>query len=240
MAREPFSTTLTEIQELSPTVRHFRFTLDSGGPFVFKAGQFVMLHAPIDPEKPIRRPYSIASPPTETSNVDLMVKLVDGGPVTNWMWELKEQDKANLDGPYGAFVLPKELPRELILISTGTGLAPFRSMTLMLLEQKADVKITMLFGVRYEDEIPYSEEFDALAKQHPNFQFIPTISRPRNQPKPWTGEVGYVQTKLEQYAPAKPDKLIYICGLSPMIKAVEETALKLGFDKKQIHYEKYD
>ena len=241
MAKPPVPTTVTQIRALTDTVKHFRFTFAPGGAFGFKAGQFLMLHVPKPGEaSPVRRAYSIASPPHDTGAVELVVKRVDGGLASNYLFSLAEGTACAVDGPYGAFVLPTPLPQELIFICTGTGIAPFRAQIHTLFRQGTDATLTLIFGVRYEDEILYADEWRALAAAHPNFRFVPTISRPRNTPAPWTGEVGYVQTKVAAHAPAGPEKAVFICGLWDMISAVETTCRELGYTKQQLHYERYD
>ncbi|MBI1953918.1 MAG: FAD-dependent oxidoreductase [Candidatus Omnitrophica bacterium] len=221
-------------------MKHFRFTLDDPKAFSFRAGQFLMLHAPVGPEGLIRRAYSICSPPHDQGAVELVVKFVEKGLVTPWLFGLKQGASVNVDGPYGAFLLPKTLPKELVFVGTGTGIAPFRSQIETLFRQGCPAAITLLFGVRYEDEILYRQRWDELEKARPNFRFVPTISRPRHLPVPWTGEVGYVQTKLAGCVKPGPEKALMICGLWDMIQAVEKTCLEMGFAKSQIHYERYD
>lgn len=241
MAKPPVPTTVIEIRPLSETVKHYRLQFDKGATFSFKAGQFLMIHVPkAGGPKPVRRAYSIASPPDDAAGVEvtaeIVVKRVEGGLASNWLDSLKMGASVHIDGPWGAFVLPPVLPKELVFVCTGTGIAPFRSQIKTLMHEKSDVKMTLIFGVRFENEILYDEEWKAIAKVNPNFKYIPTVSRPKD----WGGETGYVQTKIAQFAPPSPDRKIYICGLWDMISAVEKTCLELGYDKKQIHYERYD
>lgn len=187
--------------------------------------------------KPVRRAYSIASPPRENDRLELVIKLVQGGVVTNWFWTLKEGDAVRVHAPFGKFVLPEKVDFDILFVAVGTGIAPFRSMILEMLPAGFKGKITLLFGTRYDDRIPYHEEFTDLARKHPNFTYIPTISRPGPG---WKGETGYVQTKVEKFFSDPAGKRIYICGLNEMIQAVQEAALRLGYAKEQVHYEKYD
>ncbi|MBI4227022.1 MAG: FAD-dependent oxidoreductase [Candidatus Omnitrophica bacterium] len=242
MAKPPIVTTLAELRELSPTVKHFRFAFDAGDGFPFKAGQFLMLHVPQDGQPPVRRAYSICSPPHDAGAVEIVVKRVEKGLASNYLFGLSANQRVTVDGPYGAFVLPTPLPKHLVFVCTGTGIAPFRAQIQTLFKTGVDAttRLTLIFGVRYEDEVLYDEEWRGLAKTHPNFRFIPTISRPRHMPAPWTGETGYVQTKLAHYAPPTPETAVFICGLWDMISAVEKTCRELGYTKKQIHYERYD
>jgi len=233
---EHYTTTLEKIIHLTPTVRTFRFRFPAGHGFSFQAGQFCMVDVP-EGTKIRKKAYSIASAPYEREYLDLCIKLVEGGLATNWFWSLQEGDQVNLGGPYGNFVLPESLNDDLVFIATGTGLAPFRSMLHELHHEKDrfDRNIWLIFGVRYEDQILYDEEWRSLAQQEQRFHYIPTISRP----KQWDGEVGYVQEKLVKYIEGPQGKRLYVCGLVPMIEAVEQTAIKMGFDLKQIHFEKY-
>lgn len=236
----PLSTTLGKIFHLTDTVRTFRLRFPEGRWVPFKAGQFCMVHVPKGEhdDKPLKKAYSICSAPFETGYLDLCIKLVEGGFATNWFWTLKEGDSVTITIPYGGFVLKEPIEDDLIFIATGTGIAPLRSMAKVLLRNGFRKTILLVFGVRYEDEILYEEEFRELEKKHPNFKFIPTISRPRH-PETWKGEIGYVQEKLKKYASDPKGKQIYVCGLVPMIEAVQKTAEEIGFDKKRVHFEKY-
>lgn len=235
MPLEPVTTKLEKIFTLSDTVRTFRLRLPEGKWIPFKAGQFCMVQVPKEGDKPLKKAYSICSSPFETGYLDLCIKLVEGGFATNWFWTLKVGDDVTVTLPYGGFVLKEPVENDLVLIATGTGLAPLRSMLRVLLRDGFQKPITLIFGVRYENEVLYSDEFRDLEKKHANFKFIPTISRPKD----WKGEVGYVQEKLKKYFTDPTRKQIYVCGLVPMIEAVQKTAEEIGFDKKQVHFEKY-
>ncbi len=239
MPLEPVITKLEKIFELSPTVRTFRLRFPDGKHPTFKAGQFCMIHIQNTPEeKPRKKAYSICSAPFENGYVDLCIKLVEGGFATNWFWGLKEGTAVTLTVPYGGFLIKEPVDYEAIFIATGTGLAPLRSMIKTLLHNGHPKPVTLIFGVRYENELLYSKEFRDLEKKHPAFRFIPTVSRPRD-PKAWTGESGYVQNVLKKFVTDPKGREIYVCGLVPMIEAVEKAAQEIGFDKKQIHFEKY-
>lgn len=235
MPLEPITTKLEKIFELSSSVRTFRLRFPEGKWVPYQAGQFCMVQVPKEGEKPIKKAYSICSSPFETGFVDLCIKLVEGGFATNWFWTLKEGDEITITLPYGTFVLKEPIENDLVFVATGTGLAPFRSMIRVLLREGFKKNITLIFGVRHEHEVLYESEFRDLEKQYPHFKFIPTISRP----KTWTGEVGYVQEKLKKYVTDPSGKQIFICGLVPMIEAVQKAAEEIGFDKKQVHFEKY-
>ena len=235
-----FTTSIEKIQDLGvQETRHFKMAFDPGVHFEYDAGQFINILVPETPEhKAIKRPYSIASSPTWSGYLDLCWKRVAGGIATNWLWTLKEGDKIQIQGPLGRFTVRQPMPQTIIYISTGTGIAPFRSMIHALLEGGTKCEILNIFGNRFVEDILYKEEFEALAKKHSYFKNIFTVSRPK--PGQWSGETQYVQFMLQKYHPSPKDAHIYICGLTAMINEVNKAALDLGFTKEQIFYEKYD
>ena len=232
-----FTTTIEKIISFGDASRHFRLRFPEGTEFDFRAGQFVnfMLELP-DQEKIIKRPYSIASPPCWHGTLDFIWKRIEGGLVTNYLWNLKEGDSLKIQGPLGMFTTKTPLPETIVFISTGTGIAPFRAMAHELLENKATCKIWNIFGARYEDQILYRDEWEALAAKHPNFRNVFTVSRSKN----WQGETQYVQFMLKKFIAPGPNTHIYICGLSAMIQEVRKMAEEMGFKKDRVFFEKYD
>jgi len=228
--------TVRDIVDFGNETRHFELGLRPGEAMDFIPGQFVAVLCPKDGKK-IRRAYSIASPPDASDHLDLIVKRVEGGVVTQWFWTLRRGDRFRVHGPLGKFVLPQVIDFDIVFIAVGTGIAPFRSMIGDQLRKGFQGEIQLLFGTRYGQMIPYHEEWLELAQRHSNFKYIPTISRPTSD---WKGETGYVQTKIEKFFSVPKGKRLYICGLNEMIQVVQEVALTLGFQKDQIICEKYD
>ena len=238
MSQSPqyLNVTVGSIADFGNDTREYDLRFDPGDAADFIAGQFAVVLCPKD-GKLIRRAYSIASPPEEKEHLDLLIKRVEGGVVTNWFWSLKEGDRFRVHAPFGKFVLPPAIDFDPIFVAVGTGVAPFRSMIRSMLPKGMPCKVSLLFGTRFDDQIPYHAEWQEFVRRHPNFSYIPSISRPGPQ---WKGETGYVQTKIEKYFPNPAFKRVYICGLMEMIEATREVLLRLGYTKKQIFYERYD
>ncbi len=232
---EQYTTTLEKIFIYTDSVRTFRLRFPEGKGFAFQPGQFCMVEVP-NGERPKKKAYSIASPAYETGFLDLNVKHVEGGLATDWFWTLKEGDEVRVGGPYGNFFMPS-LDKDIVFVSTGTGVAPFRSMLYQLYHDQPDFdgEVWFIFGTRYENEVFYDDEWKAFAAKYPKFHYIPTISRPEN----WTGQRGYVQQALKECVPDLPNKNILVCGLTPMIEGVQKVAEEMGVDPKQVHFEKY-
>ena len=179
---------LIESYEITPGVRHFVFEAEE--PVEFTPGQFVSLTEVFDGRK-ITRPYSIVSVP-DGSRFDLCLNLVDDGIFSPHLFSMKPGDTVETRTPLGFFVL-RNPPSDSILVATGTGIAPFRSILNAHLGQVLR-QFTLVFGVRYEQSLMYRGEFEALARQHPNLRFWPVLSRADES---WTGRRGHVQPHVQ-------------------------------------------
>ena len=119
--------TLRSARMLSPKVRELTF--DPGAPFPFSAGQWVSLKFPLaSSEVVIARSYSIASAPRADHTFDLAVTLVQQGPASTLLHAMSIGDEVQSAEPMGFFTLPPKLERPLLLVGTGTGVAPLRAM----------------------------------------------------------------------------------------------------------------
>ncbi|MFK7751045.1 MAG: benzoyl-CoA 2,3-epoxidase subunit BoxA [Sedimentitalea sp.] len=210
-------------------VRHI--ILDLGGlPFPALEGQSIGIIAPGTDENGnahLPRLYSVSSPRDGErpgyNNVSLTVKREEQGICSNYICDLAKGDQVQLTGPFGAtFLLPSDSEAHLLMICTGTGSAPFRAFTMRRQREvpKASEKLTLVFGARRPQELPY---FGPLKKVPDNFmkkQFA--FSRQDDAPKQ------YVQDKLRETADdvaallTDPKGHIYICGLKAMEQGVEE------------------
>ena len=229
-----YDLTLVESVELTPGNKSLRFTLPEGKPLHFKAGQYVQLFIPH--EAGIRRrAYSIASSPFHEDYFELCVTLVDGGISSTYLHHMKPGETIQGMAPLGHFVI-KDESRDFCFVSTGSGVAPFRAMIHDLIHKGCQKNIFLIYGHRYEQDLLYRDEWEDLAGANPRFHPLFTLSRDTK----WTGERGYVQTKIASFVPEVKEKDYYICGLNNMITGVNEALLSLGVPKEQIHYERYD
>lgn len=226
-------------QLLSPSVIGLQLSCVDGQPFRFIPGQWVNLHVAARGEVE-KRPYSIASAPNPAapSTFELAVTLVEDGHVSSALHAMKPGDSAEMDGPYGFFTREEHANEDALLVGTGTGVAPLRSMLHAALAAPSGPQLTLLFGCRTQADLLYRSEIEALAQQHERFRFEPTLSRGDGA---WQGRRGYVQTHLEELIPRLGRPHVYVCGLSNMVNAVRVVLKeKLGYHRKQIHTERYD
>lgn len=237
MAVTWYESKITKIAPMSPGVH--RFWLENPG-ITYQAGQFITMDLPIGDKRLQRwRSYSIAGAPAEGGDLELCIVRSAEGAGTRYLFEeVKEGDIIRWKGPDGSFTLPENIQKDLVLICTGTGIAPFRSMLRELqLTGASHRNIHLIFGTRTEADILYREELEQLAQEMPGFRFDIALSR---QPD-WTGYQGYLhQIYQKEYAISRPDITFMICGWSKMIdEAVAHLILDLGYDRTQVLYELY-
>jgi Flavodoxin reductases (ferredoxin-NADPH reductases) family 1 len=225
---------LVKIDEMTSTVRNFHFEFPGQPRFDFLAGQFVMVDVPRE-EKMVRKPYSIASPPHWSERIELCIKKVEGGYVSSYFFDLKPGYVMPMEAPLGVFRLKDPLPEHLLFVATGTGVAPLRAMIHTLLHEGSQKKISLILGIRYENEILFDAEFRELAAQHPNFEYLPTVSRPKD----WNGATGYVQDHIKRLYPHPDGRVVYACGLVPMINSLLKDLTELGYPRQAIRFEKW-
>ncbi|MGH9645656.1 MAG: ferredoxin--NADP reductase [Bryobacteraceae bacterium] len=225
-------------REIAPGVRHFEFEALGVKRLDFVPGQFTSFTDVVE-GKEITRAYSLASAPSGTNRFELCLNRVEPGHLSPRLFEMKPGDRIEMRQPLGMFVLRQQAPRDSTFIATGTGIAPFRSMLQAHLSESSPA-FTLLFGVRYESHLLYREEFEEMARTHPNFRFWPTLTRPGAS---WKGRQGRVQTHLAEAISLLNDRRdvdFYLCGLKEMVDETRGMLKGQGFERKQIFYEKYD
>jgi len=230
--------TVTKIQELSPTIKSFALTVNGLSSFHFEEGQFLTFDLPVGTKRLERwKSYSIASAPNGTSTIELCISKVEGGKASTYFFEeVTVGTILSFKGPDGSFVLPSNAITEIVMVCTGTGIAPFRSMLLGIgqrfLQQH---KITLIFGGRTQKDLIYRAELEALEKEYPNFRYIPTLSR-----EDWNGHQGYVhQWYAHYFSEVLSGRAFLLCGWSKMVDEAVANLKTMGYDNRQIIVELY-
>jgi ferredoxin--NADP+ reductase len=260
---------VSQVIQVSPIMKIFRITPDGWELPKFEAGQFVALYLPGSasrceeataeykeqaPEKMIKRAYSIASSSNEQEYLEFYITLVHSGSLTPRLFDLKIGDRVGMGqkitGMFTLDAVPAE--NDVILVATGTGVAPYMSMirTDILKKQR---KITVIHGATNSWDLGYSSELRLMESMFDNFSYIPTILEPEKEPTQWTGETDFVQNILKRGEvekiwghELKPNNThIFLCGNPNMIDSVVEVMGEKGFTEHsrrnpgQIHVEKF-
>lgn len=200
----------------------------------FTPGQFVSLTRSLN-GKPITRAYSTVAP-AAANRFEVCLNRVQDGVFSPFLFDLAPGDEVDMKGVFGTFVWRRPMS-DSVLVATGTGVAPFRSMLASFLGKGGGRDVTLLFGARYEHGLLYRGEFASWAASHPGFRFWPTLTRPEPG---WSGRTGRVQEYLFEATGLRRDVDVYICGLKAMVDDVRAKLTEAGFERKRIVYEKYD
>lgn len=230
-----------KIHDETLNTKRFWVSVSDVDSFDFRAGQFVTFDLPIGEKRLQRwRSYSIASAPDGGNVLEFCIVRLEGGHGTRYFFEdVTIGTSLKFKGPDGNFCLPEIIQTDLVMICTGTGIAPFRSMLQQIFAERQNYKkIHLIFGCRQKSDILYQEEFMQLAAQYPDFQYDVTLSRESTDSASLSGYVH--QVYLMAYAKKREDVVFYLCGWSKMIdEAVANLHQKLGFAREQIKYELY-
>ena len=208
---------------IKETDKNWRFIFESPlyDEIKFPSGQLVQLlakpYAPSEGGDSIKRNYSIASWADGTNRFELIITYLEGGKMSEYLFkEAKIGDEFVYKGPMGIFTLPDNLmDRDIYLVSTGSGISPFRSMINYIYENKIPFKsIKLFFGTRTESDLLYRDELEKIQKELPNFEYIPTLSQESKEGFR-EGHVHEHYLKLIDESSEKP--WVYFCGWDRMI-----------------------
>ena len=197
----------------------------------FKPGQFVSLEVPVDGQL-LTRAYTIASSPTQSDYLEITVKRVDGGRVSNAIVDhVQAGDVLNAMPPTGSFYLdPQRLPQRLVLLSAGCGITPMLSMTRYLLATGNTLPIHFIHSARNrENSIAYAE-LEALAAEHPNLDLR------------WCWSESGQRLAVEQLPTVIPgllDAEVFTCGPVAYMNQIATTLQQAGLPSERIHLEDF-
>ncbi len=222
--------------------------VDTGGEFRFKAGQYATLGVQT-PEKLVERPYSIVSSPYE-KEVEFFIELVPQGELTPLLYRLKVGDEMMFRKvAKGRFTLDTKSGRTShLLLATVTGIAPFVSYSRTLLKEWKDGKfggehkLFIIEGASRSWEFGYRDELMKYAAEVPWLTYLPTISRPWEDPN-WKGETGRVDDIIRKYTDkwglTGQSASAYLCGHPDMIEHGKGILRRAGWQKDAMSEEVY-
>ncbi len=270
MSEELLNAKLVSRTDLNPELAVFKVRPHGGPAPEFEPGQFIMIGLPADPgeepsgesnggesKKPklIKRAMSIASPSTQKDCLDFYIVLITDGHLTPKLWKVPVGGNLWMDtAPKGKFTL-KDAPegKDLVMVGTGTGLAPYVSMLHTYRnEPNRWRRFVLIHGVRYARDLGYREELEQMAKEDPRLVYIPLVTR-EPEDSPYKGLRGRIYTAFEgdTYeravgAPLDPEQChVYLCGNPDMVKTMKSNLLERGFKMPankvpgNIHIEQY-
>ncbi len=210
---------------------------------------------PPDPEKLLRRAYSIASSSVDREYVEFYVALVHSGALSPRIFALKPGDRIWLSPKITGMFTLQEVPpdKNVILAATGTGLAPYMSILRTMLEPGGPRRLAVVHGARHSWDLGYRSELISLQRLCKNFTYLPVISDPNQEPAPWRQATGWVQdvwasgaiSRAWGFEPSPTDTHFLLCGNPAMVEQMIVLLAPQGYrehtrkEPGQVHVERY-
>lgn len=198
--------------------------------FEFKAGQFVNLQKPDG----LTRSYSIANTPQASNTLEFHIRRLPGGRFSEWLHdELKAGDSIAVSEPRGhCFYLPDRKQQGLLLVGTGTGLAPLAGILTDALNHGHSGPIHLFHGSRHVEDLYRIDEMRELAERHENFHYTPCLS----------GETvpdGFARGRANDIALISIADLkgwrVFLCGHPDMVNQMKKQAFLKGASMADIY-----
>ena len=218
------------LEDVAPDVRRLILALDE--PMAFNAGQYVLLDVPTGEQ----RPYSIASPTSQGDRIELHLRRSDGGACTDkWVFAaLAVGERITLSGPYGRFSLRPLRTEPMLLLGSGTGLAPLKAIVQEVREAGLERTVTLYHGVRTEADLYDREFFEQVEAEGDWLTYRPALSQ-----QEWKGRQGRVPELLAQDLPKAAGHVAYICGSPEMVSDTMKSLMRSRLFPRDIYREDF-
>ena len=231
-------------KEIAPRVFHLQFSYPTDVNWSYQSGQYMIFHLPsLENEHPVCRLYSIASAPSQKNSLDFIIEIVPGGIGSSYIENMNEGDSITMQGPAGIFTL-KTSDRDIVMLATGTGIAPMYSMIQEISNSKnQNPNIYLFWGLKYGKDIYLKQELDKLADENPNFQYSICLSREEKNIDDARCLKGRVTKGLENLTTddLRPttDFDYYLCGSPHVVESLRSDLEAKCVPKNQVYFEKF-
>jgi ferredoxin-NADP reductase len=221
------------------------FIFEKPNGFRVWAGQHVRMTLIDPPEKDNEgnsRFFSLANSPGEADLVialrmrDTAFKRVLGRmPIGN-----KVRIETLLKSPHGSFALHDDASKPAVFLIGGIGIVPAFSMIKDALERKLPHPLFLFYSNRRREDAPFLDELETLAKQHPSFTLIATLTKPEKAASSWRGETGHIDySMIKRYVDDLASPIYYIAGLPDMVSAMKTVLTERGVSEDNIRAEEF-
>lgn len=215
---------IDSLEPLAEDVLKVQLRLPPTAGFEPLPGQYLEVLGPAG----LRRSYSIANLPSIDKRVELHIRRVPGGAMSDyWFEQARANDLLRLHGPAGSFVLRELAGLDLIFLATGTGIAPVKAMLegLQGMAGQMPRSVTVYWGGRLPQDLYWRPAAGAV-------RFVPVLSRADSH---WPGRRGHVQDALLADTPELGCCAVYACGSDLMIDSAREQLLARGLPARRFH-----
>ena len=229
-----YTGTVEVLADIASGVRRLLIRLDR--PLQYNPGQYIQLKLPNGDS----RPYSVASTPARPDLIELHVARTSGGAATDgWIFkDLAVGDAVALSGPYGRFSYRPLRDKPILLLGSGTGLAPLKAILTHIVETAEETgwshDVVLYHGCRTGAGLYDRDYFEQLAAEHEWFSYRPALSQEHVD-----GRCGRVPQLLAEDFPRASGHVAYICGNPAMVEDTMKTLMKARLFPRDIYREDF-
>ena len=222
-AVEVHTATVAHLERLADDVMRVLLQLPEGKALDFVAGQYIDIL--LDDGQ--RRAFSFANRPQASSQIELHIRLVEGGRFTTHVFDaMQVGDTLRFEGPRGSFTL-RESTHSILFIAGATGFAPIKSIVEDAFERGVQRPMRLYWGVRQRKDLYLLELAERWAREHPNFHLVPVLSHASPEDA-WSGRAGLVhEAMLADFADLSGNE-VYLCGSVKMVETAVPAFIAQG------------
>jgi CDP-4-dehydro-6-deoxyglucose reductase, E3 len=207
-----------QLEKVADDVMIVRLKLPANERLQFLAGQYIDFLL----KGGERRSFSMANAPHADELLELHIRQVAGGSFTEHVFgKMKERDILRLEGPLGSFFLREDSAKPIVLVASGTGFAPIKSIIESSVHRKVTRPMVLYWGARRPKDLYLNSLPESWAREHPHFRYIPVISEARPEDQ-WNGRTGFVHRAVMEDLPDLSAHQVYACGVPIMVDSARK------------------
>ncbi|SNS50312.1 CDP-4-dehydro-6-deoxyglucose reductase [Noviherbaspirillum humi] len=205
-----------KLERVAPDVMLVVLGLPANEPVMFRAGQYLDVLL----KDGSRRSYSIANLPSSEGvrQVELHIRLLPGGRFGTMLESMKARELLQLEIPLGSFYWREQSDKPMIMLASGTGFAPIKSIIEYAIARGNRRPITLYWGGRTRADLYMMDMAQGWAAQHDNIRFVPVLSD-ATPACAWEGRRGFVHRAVMDDFPDMSGHQVYACGAPIVISS---------------------
>ncbi|VEG92145.1 FAD-binding oxidoreductase [Legionella spiritensis] len=223
---------ITEMTSLTHNVIRVRLLAEKLRDWI--PGQYLNL---VNPDG-LSRSYSIANIPAKEGYIELHIKLKEGGEMSQWIRKKASVDTTvHMRGPFGkcCYMNPEKSSFDMLLVGTGTGLAPLLAIVKTALDEQHEGKITLIHGGCHDNDIYYARELETLASLYEHFEYVPCVLKTNGK---YPEANIFDQTRYYLGHDIKNIR-VYVCGPKETINKLKTNVFLAGVPSARIYSDSF-
>jgi CDP-4-dehydro-6-deoxyglucose reductase len=207
-----------EMHRVAPDVMVLKLKLPANERLLFLAGQYIDILL----KDGKRRSYSMGNPPHDDEYIELHVRNMANGAFTESVFnKMKEKDILRFEGPLGTFFMREDSDKPMVLVASGTGFAPIKSIIEHAFHRGSTRHMVLYWGGRRPADLYMADLAGRWQQEHDNFSFIPVISDAVAEDS-WHGRTGFVHKAVMEDFPDLSGYQVYACGAPVVVESAHK------------------